>query len=217
MPRWKCLMDIIKGMYLYGASGHGKVIKEIVEATGGVVEGFLDDNQQISELSGVKVLQKYCGESPLIISIGSNRIRKMIAERLACRYEVAIHPGAIVSPSAQIGEGTVVMAGAVINADAVIGRHCIINSGASVDHECVVGDYCHIAPHATLCGQVHLGEGTLVGVGASVIPCINIGGWCTIGAGAAVINNIEDNMIAVGVPARLVNCQKSQMREVKSE
>ena len=31
-------------MYLYGASGHAKVIKDIIEATGGRIDGLIDDN-----------------------------------------------------------------------------------------------------------------------------------------------------------------------------
>lgn len=195
-------------MYLFGASGHGKVIKEIIEANAKKVDAFVDDNVDISELCHTKVLHGKYDLSPMIVSIGVNAIRKKVVEKLHSTFEVAIHPSAIVSPSAKIGEGTVIMAGAIINADAIIGKHCIINTGASVDHECVIGDYCHIAPHATLCGGVHIDEGTLVGVGACVIPCIRIGSWCTIGAGAAVTKNIDNNMTVIGVPAHaLLKCK----------
>lgn len=192
-------------MYLYGASGHGKVIKDIAEAQGVSVVGFVDDNPNLSQYCDKKVYHQADGLSPMIVSIGINKTRKMIVEKLNCQFATAVHPTAIVSPSAKKGEGTVVMPGAIINADAVIGKHCIINTGASVDHECVIGDYCHIAPHASLCGQVHVGDGTLIGVGASVIPCIEIGAWCTIGAGAAVVDNIPDNKTVVGVPAKALN------------
>lgn len=189
-------------MYLFGASGHGKVIKEIIEANGQQIEAFVDDNPHLDELCGKPVLHGVTDKSPMIVSIGVNHIRKKVVQKLNCAFGVAIHPSAVVSPSAKIGEGTVVMAGAVINADAVIGKHCIINTGATVDHECVIGDYCHIAPNATLCGQVHVGEGTLMGVNSCAIPCVKIGSWCTIGAGAAVTNDIEDNLTMVGVPAK---------------
>ena len=189
-------------MYLYGASGHGKVIKDILNAQGVVVEAFIDDNLSIIELDDSLVLHDAKGLSPIILSIGENKIRKMIVDRLSCEFGTAIHPSAIISPSAKIGEGSVIMPGAIINADAVIGKHCIVNTGASVDHECVIGDFCHIAPHVTLCGQVHIGEGTLVGVGASVIPCINIGRGCTIGAGAVVVCDVPDNSKFIGVPAK---------------
>jgi sugar O-acyltransferase (sialic acid O-acetyltransferase NeuD family) len=191
-------------MYLYGASGHGKVIKDIVEAQGDSVEAFIDDNPNLSHYCGKQVFSQAHGLSPMIVSIGINKTRMKIVEKLICQFTKAIHPTAIVSPSAQIGEGTVVMPGAIINADAVIGKHCIINTGASVDHECVVGDFCHIAPHASLCGQVHVGAGTLVGVGASVIPCIEIGEWCIIGAGAVVTKPISGYSKAVGVPAKVI-------------
>ena len=192
-------------MYLYGASGHGKVIKEIVESTGGIVDGFIDDNSEINELTGLPVHHTTDGVDEILVSIGINQTRKKIAERVSVQIAPpAIHARSIVSPSASVGEGSVIMAGAVVNAEAQIGKHCIINTGASVDHECVIGDYVHVAPHATLCGHVHVGEGTLIGAGASVVPCVKIGRWCTIGAGAAVIEDVPDNCIVVGVPGSVV-------------
>lgn len=191
-------------MYLYGASGHAKVIIDSLRAEGESVEALVDDNRNLTELCGIKVVHECKGLSPLIISIGNNRVRKMIAERLECRFGRAIHPSANVSPSARIGEGSVVMAGASINAEASIGRHCIINTNSSVDHECRIGDFVHISPNAALCGNVEVGEGTHIGVGASVIPGIKIGRWCTIGAGATVVRDLPDGVTAVGTPARII-------------
>ncbi|MBO6023302.1 MAG: hypothetical protein J6P83_00415 [Bacteroidales bacterium] len=59
-----------------------------------------------------------------------------------------------------------------------------------------------------MCGQVHVGEGTLIGVGASVIPCINIGNWCTIRAGVAVVGDVPENVVIVGVPARVLKIKE---------
>lgn len=191
-------------MILYGAGGHGKVIKEIVEACGGKVEAFVDDNPAIKERLGLPVVHSVEEKDETIVSIGCNKDRKMIVEKLDARFAVAIHPSAIVSPSARIGEGTVVMPGAIINADAVIGRHCIVNTGASVGHDCHLEDFCHVAPHATLCGTVHLGEGVWVGAGAVVNPNIEIGEWTVVGSASAVISNVEPNVTVVGVPARRI-------------
>ena len=191
-------------MYLYGASGHGKVIKEILESQGRQVDGFIDDNPEVTELAGLPVQHSMEDVDEVIVSIGVNQTRKKVVEKIHAKIaKPAIHEKAVVSPSAQIGEGTVVMAGAVINADAKIGKHCIINTEASVDHDCVIGDYVHIAPGAHICGGVHIGEGTLVGVGVSVIPCQHIGQWSIIGAGAAVVSDIPDGVVAVGVPAKV--------------
>lgn len=120
--------------YLYGASGHGKVVKDILNANGIKVEAFIDDNLDVDKCGGKPVLHDATGLSAIIVSVGVNCVRKMIVERITVgnptiEFATAIHPSAIVSPSAKIGEGTVVMAGVVINADAKIGKHCIVNTG----------------------------------------------------------------------------------------
>ena len=198
------LTEIINLMYLYGASGHAKVIIDIIKSMGMPIDGIFDDNINIFNLKGFDVKHNWKGESPIIISIGYNEVRKRIAEKLNCKFAKAIHSSAIISPSVSIGEGSVVVAGAIINADAIVGKHCIINTGASVGHECVISDFVHIAPHSTLCGNVYVGEGSWVGAGAVVIPGIKIGKWCTIGAGAVVIRDVPDNAVVAGVPAKVI-------------
>lgn len=195
-------------MYLFGASGHGKVITDILNANGIDVQAYVDDNKTIEECYGHKVLHDAEGLSPIIVSIGVNNVRKAVVQRLMAdnlniEFGIAIHPSAVISPSAQIGEGTVVMAGAVINACAVIGRHCIVNTGATVDHDCVIEDYCHIAPGVNVSGSVHIGECTWIGVGSCVIQCVEIGKNCMIGAGSVVVRNIPDGVTAYGNPARI--------------
>ena len=185
-------------VYLYGASGHAKVIADIVETMGGKVVGLIDDNKAVSELLGMPVAHSFIGQSPLIISIGNNAIRKHLAESLQAIFATAIHPSSVISNRAALGEGTVVMGGAIVNADARIGRHCIINTGASIDHECQIDDYVHISPHATLCGNVIVGEGTWVGAGATVIQGVKIGRWAMIGAGSVVTKDVPDGWLAVG-------------------
>lgn len=190
---------------LFGASGHAKVIMDIIMAQGDKVDCLYDDAPHYAEIHEVPVSKASETEvvGPLIISIGSNRIRQIISDRYPLEYAKAVHPNAIISPSATIGSGTVVMQGAIIQADAIIGRHCIINSGASIDHECHIDDFVHISPHATLCGNVSVGEGSWIGAGATVIPGIKIGRWCTIGAGSVVIKDIPDGTIAYGNPCKI--------------
>lgn len=163
-------------MFLYGAGGHAKVIMDILKAEGKLVEALIDDNEGVDELMGVKVLHNVnCGISPLIVSIGNNRIRRSIAEKVDAVFGMAVHPSAIVSGSAKVDVGTVVMQGVIIQACVQIGSHCIINTGASIDHECVIDDFVHISPRVTLCGNVHVGEGTWIGAGTVVIPGVKIG------------------------------------------
>lgn len=202
----------MENIYLFGASGHGKVIKEILNANKIEVEAFIDDNNLVNECAGRKVLHEYTGLTPVIVSIGENRIRKSVVEKLKTiartnaedlEFATAIHPSAVISPTAKIGNGTVVMPGVVINAAAVIGEHCIINTGATVDHDCVIGDYCHIAPGVNISGATNVGSGTWIGVGSCVIQCLNIGRDCMIGAGSVVVNDIPDCVVAYGNPCKV--------------
>ena len=195
-------------MILYGASGHAKVIIDILEKSKEKVTLLVDKDPGIKELMGYPVVHEsefhFDGTEELIISIGDNHIRKKLAEKLGCDFGWAIHPTAILGDDVSIGKGTVVMAGTVINSSAVIGDHVIVNTCASIDHDCVVGDYAHVSPHATLCGTVNVGEGTQVGAGATVIPNINIGKWVVIGAGTVVIADVPDYAVVVGNPGKVI-------------
>ncbi|MEG1581069.1 MAG: acetyltransferase [Bacteroidaceae bacterium] len=191
-------------MYLYGASGHAKVIMDILKASNITIDALIDDNIELTNVLGIKVLHEQIDCSPLIISIGGNFIRKRIAESLNVAFGTAIHPTAIISEYATIHVGSVVMQGAIIQSCTTIGKHCIVNTGASVDHECVIEDYVHISPHATLCGNVVIGEGTWIGAGATIIQGVKIGKWCIIGAGSIVTKDIPDGVLAVGNRCKVI-------------
>lgn len=191
-------------MYLFGASGHAKVILDILEASKITVEALVDDNEAIKELSGYSVFHGRTDISPVIVSIGANAIRKKIVNKLTGIFGRAIHPSAIISETASIGEGSVVMQGAIIQADTKVGKHCIINTGASVDHECLISDYVHLSPHSTICGNVTIGEGSWVGAGTVIIPGIRIGKWSVIGAGSVVTKDIPDKVLAVGNRCKVI-------------
>ena len=185
-------------MFLYGASGHAKVIIDILRANNEIVEGLFGDNEAIHDLLGYPVLHSSSVLGPLIISIGNNQIRHKIVESLSVEFGTAIHPFSIISETIKIGVGSVVMQGAIIQSCSNVGQHCIINTGASIDHECVIEDYVHISPHCTLCGNVQIGEGTWVGAGTTIIPGVKVGKWSVIGAGSVVTKDIPDNVLAVG-------------------
>ncbi|HNP78850.1 MAG TPA: acetyltransferase [Cyclobacteriaceae bacterium] len=195
-------------MIFFGASGHAKVVLEAWVASGGSVSKILDDNRSIKELSGFPVSADYntgdFRDQRMIISIGSNILRKQVAERLPAKYTSVIHPSAQVSSSSRIGIGTVLMAGVVVNADAIIGNHVIANTGCVVEHGCVIGHFAHLSPNSTLCGNVRVGEGTHIGAGATIIQGINIGQWATIGAGSVIIEDVPDYAVVVGVPGRII-------------
>jgi sugar O-acyltransferase (sialic acid O-acetyltransferase NeuD family) len=193
-------------MFIYGASGHGKVVCEIAQALRLPVEVFVDDNPNLQEVCNLPVVAKIPNQLTAgILGIGNNQTRKKLAnQNPTIEFQILLHPKANISPSAYLGSGTVVMAGATINASVQIGTHVIINTNASVDHDCVLEDFVHISPNVALSGGVRVGEGTHIGIGACVIPGIQIGKWATIGAGAVIINDVPDGATVVGNPGRVL-------------
>ena len=117
-------------MILYGASGHCKVVIDIVEALGLPISFIVDDNPDITSLLGYDVRRNTGVYDDAIITIGQNWTRKRVVEQIEVnRYLTAVHPTAIVSPRAAIGCGNVVMQGAILQSGSHIGNHCIVNPG----------------------------------------------------------------------------------------
>jgi acetyltransferase-like isoleucine patch superfamily enzyme len=107
--------------------------------------------------------------SHAIAAFGDNRLRLAWTEKLLeAGYIVptVVHPTAIISPSARMGEGCLVLHGAIVNTDAVLGKACLINSGALVDHDNVLEAGVHVNLHATVkawcrlpaCSRTEAGE-----------------------------------------------------------
>ena len=202
-------MEITKKVYLYGASGHAKVVKDIAKLNSIDVPCLIDDNPEVRILDGLPVVHSAEGLSPLAITIGDCKIRRKIVEKLGEKdYLTLVHPKSILADTAKLGDGTVVMAGAIMNPNVIVGNHCIINTGASLDHDVKIGDFVHIAPHSTLCGCVEVGEGTWIGAGSTIIQGIHIGKDCMIGAGAVVIRDVPDKAVVAGIPAKVIKMKK---------
>lgn len=179
-----------KSVVIVGASGHGKVVADIILKNKDNIVGFLDDNTELAEsFAGFPVLgttdqyQKY-SDACFVIAIGNAAVREKLVKKLKnVSWYTAIHPTAVISElGVNIGEGTVVMANAVINAGARIGKQCIINTGAVVEHDNQIADYVHISVGAKLAGTVTVGKSSWIGIGASVSNNLNICGACMIGA-----------------------------------
>lgn len=195
-------------IYLFGASGHGLVILDMLHRLNRPVQAFIDDADKPTIFGGIPVIKSNdfdpANGEELIISIGSNSARWTVAQKLAgSSFATAVHPSAILSETATVQPGSVVMAGAILNPYAKVGQHCIINTGATIDHECQLGDFVHISPNATLCGNVKVGDHSWVAAGAVVIPGVTIGERAIVGAGAVVLKDVPDGAVVVGNPAHI--------------
>lgn len=193
---------------IFGASGHGKVIADLLQKGQHEVAFFLDDQPKVDSILGISVFQtshlKGIDDFQMLIGVGNNSIRKKLSQQFRLKFAKGIHPSATLSPHHNVAEGTVIMAGVIINPNVEVGKHCILNTGCIIEHDCKIEDYVHISPGVSLAGNVSVGEGTHVGIGSSVIQGIKIGKWATIGAGSVIIRDVPDYAIVVGNPGRVI-------------
>lgn len=205
---------------ILGAGGHAKVTLELLRVFGIEVAGLLDANRDRwgERVLGVPVLGgderlpvlKAEGLTHVAIGVGTPRgdtgpRRRAYEAAIQAGFQIvgAVHPTAVVAPSATLGSGTTIMAGAVVQAAARLGTHVLINTAAVVEHDCVIGDHVHIATGAHLAGGVEVGEGAHIGLRAAVREGVHIGRNAIVGAGAVVVADVPVGVVVVGVPARI--------------
>lgn len=206
-----------KPVLVYGASGHGKVVIDIIEQQGRCrIAGLIDDNPNLQGqtfcgyrvIGGFDQLEKNAHKGyQFVIAIGDNRVRKRICNRLTSLgyyFAVGVHPSAQVARDVSIGSGAVIMANVAVNPGTRVGAHVILNTGATVDHDCVIGDFVHISPGAHLGGGVEVKEMSWIGIGALVREHRKVGKNSVVGMGTVVVEDIPDNVVAFGVPGKIV-------------
>ena len=161
------------------------------------------DDSQLSQLIDQGVTDFVVG----VGSTGNANVRRRIFEAALeqnLQPRTVIHPTAAISPTASIGEGSLILANAVVNPGAILADNVVVNSGAVVEHDCRLAAHAHIAPGATLAGDVCVGEAAHIGVGATILQQLSIGARSIIGAGSVVLNNVPDDVVVIGVPARVL-------------
>jgi tetrahydrodipicolinate N-acetyltransferase len=126
--------------------------------------------------------------------------------------EARIEPGAIIRDQVAIGKNAVIMMGAVINIGAVIGDGTMIDMGAILGGRATVGNHCHVGAGAVLAGVIEPASATpviieddvLIGANAVVIEGVHVGKNAVIAAGAVVIEDVPENAVVAGCPARVI-------------
>ena len=206
--------DVDVGVLVIGGGGHALVSIEVLRACGHDVAGCVTrDGVAAVDIDrvGVRVLGTDREVAALVaahprafVAVGDNGDRRALSAAVVAAGGSllrAVSPAAVVSPTADIDEGVLVMPGAVVNAGAHLDVGVIVNTHASIDHGCRIGAFVHVAPGVALAGDVDVGEGALIGIGATVLPGRSIGAWATVGAGASVVGDVAPGETVVGVPA----------------
>lgn len=200
-------------LLIIGAGGHAKVVIDAARAAGWHPAACLapagatqclgvpvigDDDRAASLFSD--------GWRHAVVAIGANGVREKIGSHLSdigFQLPAIIHPSAVISATARIGQGVVIMPNATVNAEACIEFAAIINTGAIVEHDCYVGAGSHVAPRSVLAGHVRIGARVLFGVGSVARPGVSVADDMIVGAGSVVVADVPPGSgIVLGVPAR---------------
>ena len=204
---------------ILGGGGHARVLIDTLMQRNCKILGIVDNEKSKygSNLEGITVIGDDSSltcypvdEIVLVNGLGSVKgtdDRTLLFNKFKQKgfvFARVIHPAAVISPFAVLGEGVQVMAGAVIQPGCIIGDNAIINTKVSVDHDCRIGANVHLAPGVTISGGVIIENNVHIGCGASVIQSVRIGEGSIIGAGAVVLEDLRPQVTAVGLPARVV-------------
>lgn len=190
-------------LLVVGAGGHGRSVAEAAELSGQFeVAGFPDDALPAGKsVLNVAVLgpivsmgHHRVAADQTIVAIGNNAVREKLMQQLASAdfvHATVIHPRAIVSPSAILGEGSAVMAGAIVGTEARLGMGSIVNCGAVVDHHAIVEDFGHLGVNASMAGGTVLGRGAWMQAGAALGYGVTVPAGVTLALGVAVDNKTK--------------------------
>jgi UDP-perosamine 4-acetyltransferase len=197
-------------LYVAGTGSFALEVLEYARAAGRRVAGLIEliDPARVGgEIHGLEVVAvDDHRRSGAIVVIGSGGDRlgywAVLAEH-GWRAGKIVHPVAHVSPSATVGDGSVVGPGAIVGAASELGPHVLVGRGALVGHHVRVGGGATLNPGANVAGNAVIGEGAVIGMGAAVSNGIAVGAGAVVAAGAVVVRPVEAETRVQGVPARV--------------
>jgi len=177
--------------------------------------GFLDDDaeKQKKTFDGFPVLGGLAKAQELSDALFINGIgsvsnfgkKKQILDSMGIglgRFHTLIHPTSYVSRSSKIGNGTVLLPQVTVASHVVVGNHVIVLPQSSLSHDVVVGDYATITGGVNIAGRVKVGELAYLGTGSSIRGGVKIGARALVGMGSVVLEDVLDDTVVVGIPAK---------------
>lgn len=202
-------------MLIIGAKGHAKEVFDVCNDTNQVVTHFFDNvtKNQPKHLYGLAIIddfdnvqKTFQSDLNVIIGLGGPLNRFKIYEKfnsIAAKFNNCVAKTAVISASADLLDGLNIMNFVFIGANVSIGKGCLVNSRASIHHDSQIGNFVEIAPSAEILGNCIVKDFSYIGTNATILPKITIGTNVIVAAGAVVTNDVPDNCMVAGVPAKI--------------
>ncbi|WP_145301973.1 DapH/DapD/GlmU-related protein [Crateriforma conspicua] len=157
----------------------------------------------ISDIATIK-FSAHCG---YILSMANQRVRRSclsIAKSNGLTPSTVIHPTALISKTAQIGEGVYVGAHSIISVNAKIADHAMINFQVSVGHDASIESHATVNPGAKISGNCSIGARTLLGANSFVHQGRRVGEDCQVDALTHIDRDIADGMLCTSRNLKIV-------------
>lgn len=205
---------MLNKVYILGSGGMARETYQIYKSLKreNSVVGFLVNRnsvrfKKILEKPIIKFSKQNLNKNiKLVNGIGTPLRRKWIKEieDKNFKFDSVLHPSVVVGDNVIMGRDLIIAANSVLTCDIQIGNHVIINVNVSIGHDCVIENFATISPGVNIGGGVKIGQGTFIGIGATIIQGVKIGSNVFIGAGSVVVDDIPDNTLVYGNPARQI-------------
>lgn len=206
---------------IIGGRGNGTVVASTIEdckSNGQDVEciGFLNDIKD--PINGYDVLgdisagsvERLSSEIKFIFAMSNVKQaaeRYNLLQRLKIprdRFASIIHPTSVVSSSAQLGVGVVLMPFTLVSPNVVIGDHSQLYAQSFVGHDSILEEMVFVANNASVGGRVLVKTGSHVGSNSSLVERIELGRFAVVGLGSVVLHDVNDYEVVAGNPARTI-------------
>jgi len=144
-------------------------------------------------------------EYEVILGVGYSRMNTVRQNLFnICKekgYHIAsyIHPTAVISKDAELGEGNIILENTLIQPFVKLGRGNLLWYNVSVAHNGQIGDFCTLAGGASLAGFVTVENNCFLGNSSMVFGRVTLAEYTLLGAMAHVKEDTQPNQVILPV------------------
>ena len=208
----------MKKIIIVGAGGFGRELRWWIKDINRVtptweIAGFLDDD--------LHALDGYACDYPVIgtikdwqpkedeefaLALGSPALKRKIVAQMkekGAKFATVVHPTAMLSEFATVGEGLIMFPNSKISCDSRVGDFVTLLS-TLIGHDTVIGDYTVISGGCNVVRNVTIGNDVFLAAGVCIAQDVTVGDGAYLGLGSVILKDVKPGAKMFGNPARIV-------------